>query len=296
MVTQTLRDMRGVQYAQVETELLRDPTITPQCKTLYSLLITYGPTSIFPGHKTLAEALGVSRPTIIKWLQGLRDVGVIDWENRKGTSNWYVILGYKGGVKQALQGVSSPVDRGCQAQLTRSTCTNPDPPIHKDADGLPDELPEQETAPEPAIPANDHSVLDHKDPFTMALHCAEKRDQNGGAPDWAMVGPEGTHRFYPILAAFCTMTHQALSLFTPKQGKRWLTKYEGMASEHSLSPADMLQAHEFLPDKDRGAWYIENHKWASPYNASYEEQLVLAAMQVKGGTITTKNGWSKAMS
>ncbi len=191
------------------------------------------------------------------------------------------------GTRETQNGTTIP-------DLSSDLSTEEDAP--QDGD-LPAELfPEQDPTPEPAIPADDHSVLDHTDPLSMMAHCAEKRKQNGDAPDWAMIGAEGVHRFYPVLLAFCTLTRQDPLLIRSKRGVRWLAKYGNLSREHDLTPADLLQAHEFLPDKDRGAWYIENHKWSTPYNNSYEEQLVLAAMQIKGGTITTKNGWSKAMS
>jgi len=101
----------------VEKDLLRDSTISPQCKTLYALLITYGPQNIFPGQQTLGDCLGTSRQTVSKWLGELRDRGLIDWDNRNGTSNKYYILGYDHlqPVKQALHpckpGFTPPVNQ-----------------------------------------------------------------------------------------------------------------------------------------------------------------------------------------
>ena len=177
------------------------------------------------------------------------------------------------------------------SDLTETECNNTPP---QNGDSPADLFPEQDATTDDST-AGDHSVLDHKDPISMMAHCAEKRDQcSGGAPDWAM-RTEGVHPMYPVVAAFCAMTQQDPSLRTAKECTRWLTRYERIGHEHSLTPADLLQAHEFLPDKDRGAWHIEHHKWSTPYNDSYEEQLVLAAMQVKGGTITLKGSWSKGM-
>lgn len=106
----SIEDRRQKPWAMVETELLRDPSITPQHKALYGLLITYGPQSIFPGQQTLADCLGTSRSTIIRWLGEMQTSGLIDWEHRTGTSNRYYILGYanyKGGVARVEQGCST---------------------------------------------------------------------------------------------------------------------------------------------------------------------------------------------
>ena len=134
-----LRDLRDTQYAQVESALLRDSTISPQCKALYSLLITYGPVAIFPGQQTLADALGVTRQSINTWLNELRNIGVIDWKRRGSTSNEYIIVGYaerktqpspERVVKPALQQMPSPADNRCKAPLTRSRSIYPDPDNH----------------------------------------------------------------------------------------------------------------------------------------------------------------------
>jgi len=109
----SIEDRRQKPWAMVETELLRDPSITPQCKALYGLLITYGPQSIFPGHETLAECMGASRSTIIRWLDEMRATGLIDWERRTGTSNRYYILGYEN-----YKGDVAPVEQGCSTHAT----------------------------------------------------------------------------------------------------------------------------------------------------------------------------------
>jgi len=90
----TLRDLRDVQFAMVESALLRDPSIPLPLKALYSLLITYGPDRIFPGQETLAKCLGVGRQFINEQLGKLRELQLVTWTQRPGTSNEYEILGY----------------------------------------------------------------------------------------------------------------------------------------------------------------------------------------------------------
>jgi hypothetical protein len=134
-----IRDMRDLGFAQVESELLRDPTITPQCKALYGLLITYGPSRIFPGHETLAGCLGVKRRTVITWLAQLRELGLIDWKRRGSTSNNYFILGYGNllrlkldDVIQGSQQMCNQDHNRCAPEITGSRSSYPDPVNNKE--------------------------------------------------------------------------------------------------------------------------------------------------------------------
>lgn len=88
-----LEDRRPVQFAMVEKTVLRDPTLSPQAKALYGLLITYGPDDIFPGHERLAAELATSDRSVRRWLVELREHGLIAWRRRGSTSNLYTILG-----------------------------------------------------------------------------------------------------------------------------------------------------------------------------------------------------------
>lgn len=142
----SIRDLRSVPFAQVESEFLRDPAFSGNLKTLYSLLITYGPTSIFPGQETLAKCMGVTRETVNRWLRELRQAGLIAWENREGTSNRYFILGYANYLKQqgVIEGSHPTVKKAegviegshplcaqdhtpCDPTITRSRSHDPDP-------------------------------------------------------------------------------------------------------------------------------------------------------------------------
>lgn len=123
----------------------------------------------------------------------------------------------------------------------------------------------------------DHSVMDHDDPISLGLHCKDRRDiLLSAAPDWA-VDASGVHPCYPLVVAFCEMTGQDVTRLKKKKGQAWLTKYAGIAHHEDLQIADMLRAHEFLPDIDRGHWYLQQHQWSTPFKDSYEDQLVAAA-------------------
>jgi len=155
MMAETIRDLRGVSFAQVESELLRDPEIPDPLIRLYSVLLTYGPVGIFPGQERLAANTGCSRETVNRRLRQLRDLGLIAWTQRPGSSNDYVILGYahhlemegvipasqggvsprshlsKSGVIPASQGVCPPDHRGCDPPITRSRSHDLDPPSQR---------------------------------------------------------------------------------------------------------------------------------------------------------------------
>lgn len=90
-----LRDLRGDQFARVESDLLRDDRIPYGHKALYALLITYGPQRVMPSQGTLGECLGVKRETVNRWLSDLKAWGIITWRRRQNTSNLYAILGYE---------------------------------------------------------------------------------------------------------------------------------------------------------------------------------------------------------
>ena len=163
MSDRTVRDRRHVPFAQVEAAVLRDPRITPQCKALYCLLITYGPTNIYPSHDRLAGELGVDRQTIIRWLCKLKEIHLVDWTERVGTSNLYDIYGHADmyvvhgaeadslvideGVSSMLHPVSHPCDTPCNTGDTRSRSTYLDPLKNNSGATAP---PEDRAIPEPA--------------------------------------------------------------------------------------------------------------------------------------------------
>jgi hypothetical protein len=305
-----IRDMRDMGYAQVESELLRDPTITPQCKALYGLLITYGPSRIFPGHETLAGCLGVKRRTVITWLTKLKALGLIDWARREGTSNDYFILGYKNllrlkleGVIQGSQGVCNQDHRGCDLGDTGSRSPYPDP-INKQsasADALP-----ALTTPEIVEESNDlwpgprdgkeeppareeeqkESILEQTDPLSMAAECAKR---NGDVPSWAMNG-DGPDPWWEPLKAFCTITHRPTDTMTGKTGKAWLRQFAKIGEDKGIPPPLMVQATTALPGVQGVKWYISNNKWTSPWCDSYIASLDLLAAQLGAGLQVAREG------
>jgi len=156
-MTDSIRDLRGVQFAQVEAELLRDPTVPDALIRLYAVLLTYGPEGIFPGQVRLAADTGTTRETVNRRLGQMRDLGLIAWEQRPGSSNEYYILGYahmmsQGGVMRGShpegegvtpgshpkggdvivgsQGVCRGDHTGCDRGITRSRSNDLDPPKH----------------------------------------------------------------------------------------------------------------------------------------------------------------------
>jgi len=164
-MSDTIRDLRDVQFAQVETDLLRDPEISTNLKALYSLLITYGPDRIFPGQDKLAACLGVTRETVNRWLKQLKDLYLVTWSPSKDApTNEYAILGYafhwrkrqgnddviveshpsapvivgshpkEGDVIVGSQGVCAQDHRGCDPTITRSRSSYPDPANHMVSD------------------------------------------------------------------------------------------------------------------------------------------------------------------
>ena len=113
-----LRDLRDVQFAQVESGLLRDPRIPYGHKALYSLLITYGPSRIFPGQGTLAGCLGVKRETVNRWLKEMKRCRLITWQYREGTSNLYAILGYDQYLRKVGVILESHLGTTCDPTIT----------------------------------------------------------------------------------------------------------------------------------------------------------------------------------
>ena len=83
-----------VGFTQIPNCILRDGKLEPIAKLLYVLLLSYAwyEDECFPGHKRLAEHLGVSERWVIRLLQALREKGLIDWSRRgQGKTNVYVI-------------------------------------------------------------------------------------------------------------------------------------------------------------------------------------------------------------
>jgi hypothetical protein len=100
-----------------------------------------------------------------------------------------------------------------------------------------------------------------------------------------VLGPEGPHPAFQAVRAFCELTGQSLDTFGSKRGRALLRRYSKLAEEHGLSEEHLAQAHQVLRGEKWGKWYIENHKWSTGYEQKYVDQLVLAAGQIRDGTL-----------
>ena len=124
-------------FVMVDVPLLRDPTITPLCKVLYALLISFGPDRIFPSHGTLAQCAGVSRRKVMRGLQELRRDGWIDW-SRTGRSNRYHIIRSRCApedtpdVSPDTHQTCDPEHIRCAPGDTRSRSIDPDPSTQRE--------------------------------------------------------------------------------------------------------------------------------------------------------------------
>ena len=81
-------------YGTIPRDLLRDPAISAQAKTLYALLDDFASPNQpepFPGKELLAELLGVTTRTIFAWTKELTEAGWLTVERRDGTSNLYCL-------------------------------------------------------------------------------------------------------------------------------------------------------------------------------------------------------------
>ncbi|MEV7885896.1 helix-turn-helix domain-containing protein [Streptomyces sp. NPDC002817] len=89
-------DKEGVQYAAghftvVPRALLKAPELSSDAKVLWQIINDYAGTNrkAFPSHKTLADDLGKSVPSIKRYIEELIRNGWMTAQNRTGTSNFY---------------------------------------------------------------------------------------------------------------------------------------------------------------------------------------------------------------
>ncbi len=66
-------------FTQIPNTILRRPDITPGAKLTYMVLLSYAwqEGSCFPGQERMAEDMGVSRRSIVTYLQQLEEAGLI---------------------------------------------------------------------------------------------------------------------------------------------------------------------------------------------------------------------------
>ena len=95
-------------FTQIPNYVLRDKRLSFGARLTYSLLLSYAwqEGSCFPGQERIAQELGVSRQSVSRFLQELREAPYIDWERRGlGKTNVYYILDIEPDVKQGLHQV-----------------------------------------------------------------------------------------------------------------------------------------------------------------------------------------------
>lgn len=91
----TKQKLTTEKFVKLSRNVLRNPGISRNAKTLYALLLDYAwdDGECFPSQETLATDLGISKRTLKRDLDELRELGLITWEQRGyKKSNLYSIL------------------------------------------------------------------------------------------------------------------------------------------------------------------------------------------------------------
>ena len=249
---------------------------------------------------TIADELGMSRHTVLRWLKALCEVGYLedcspDLRNRPHT---YRDTG-KVQIQVRLDAVAeSDTDSTAVAESnsgvaeSNAHCSRESHEERKkreekreelSADALFPPLGEQERAP---VGPQAKAFKTTGDPF-MDIIAGAALKQERGIPDWAMLGAEGLHPVFPVVKAFCELTGQDAMLLKKAQGQGWLKQFEKLGKDHGVSVKQLLQAHEVLPDKEWGEWHLQHHKWNTPFQDSYVDMLTYAARQIRDGTLET---------
>ena len=81
-------------FTQLPNFILRNPDLSANAKTVYSLLLSYAwhNDSCFPGQDRLASALGLSRPRVTQFISELNNMGLVTIQRRGlGKTNVYTI-------------------------------------------------------------------------------------------------------------------------------------------------------------------------------------------------------------
>ena len=294
MLKDELVDERIEPFAMVDVWVLRNPEITPQCKALYGLLITYGPDRIFPGHERLARELGVTRQTVSKWLRDLRGLHLIDWQ-RTGRSNRYRILGpprckaeHTSDVKPDIHLMQGEANNRCIPEQTRSRSNELDPstpdPINIPAGA--------EKPPEPEI------LLQTENPNSVTNRPVDSGDGNqgssastgdymgdlqrraNGGESWTMPAEAGGADAFRdgVLGAFCWLIGIPKdSLDDDKQGQ-WAAKFRELASLWDASAEDIRRCILALPESE---YHFKSY--SVPYQHSFQDDLYVLVARLKGG-------------
>lgn len=81
-------------FTQVPNFILEDPTLSLGAKVVYAMFLRYAwhDDQCFPGQETVSEALGMSRPSVTKYVCELQKAGMISIQRRgQGRTNLYTI-------------------------------------------------------------------------------------------------------------------------------------------------------------------------------------------------------------
>jgi hypothetical protein len=87
-------DFLGAGFTQIPNIVLRMPGLSADAKLVYAGLLSYAwrDRQCYPGHRRLAEDLGLSRHTIMRRINELESIGLLAVTHRKheGKTNLYV--------------------------------------------------------------------------------------------------------------------------------------------------------------------------------------------------------------
>lgn len=281
----SIRDLRHIQYAQVETELLRDPTISPQCKSLYGLLITYGPERIFPGHQRLADCMGTSRRSILRWMEELRAVGLIDWERRGSTSNEYAILGYANVMLMRHQ-----CHNRCDNPVTTDVT-----PVSQDLDPVTQiqitkeqDFPQNSNfTPRPEAPPQE-SILEKTDLLSMSAEIVERTGGKKSMTVPAAAGGADPYQDGPLTAA-CLLFRISKDSLGDDEARMWARKLQHITEGVKDGiPKLFVEACRMWPDHGP-AWKGKDcAPYPGPFVTAFGDDIQTLMRQIVSGTITTK--------
>ena len=92
-------------FTQIPNAILRRPDVTPGAKLTYMALLSYAwqKGSCFPGQDTLADDLGVSKRSVVTYLQQLQETGLLHVKRRAlGQTNVYTLPRFPSGASQGF--------------------------------------------------------------------------------------------------------------------------------------------------------------------------------------------------
>ena len=294
----SMQDKRNVPFAMVEVGVLRNPSIKPQLKALYGLLITYGPERIFPGQQRLADEMGVTRVCIHGWLQKLRDIGLIGWEQRSGTSNLYTIHGLKGYKQVFTGGVNVDLHPGVNGRLHDLDPHDLDLPSERRADARSAPKAKQLEVFEWEMSDNDIHVIEcpqcegQVDIWTelstsaaQCPHCGlplQIKNSHGKVTHRPPQAARHRTRASPWLVAveaFCERAGLEWAKVSGVQKGQWARSIAEVAGE-GADPGEVAAAIRAMEIYD-----VANLK--SPYQARFKEPLVIALARGEGSDLET---------